>query len=46
MDRGSFRGQRGATAGKGELLAMGVEKRNAYIAESLEQADGFKCIPV
>jgi hypothetical protein len=46
MDRGIVRGQRGAADGKGELRALGVEKLNAYIAESLAQADGFKCLPV
>jgi hypothetical protein len=46
MDIGIFRGQRGAANGKGDLLAIGVEKLNAYIAERIEQSDGFKCIPV
>jgi hypothetical protein len=46
MDIGSFRGQRGAADGKGDLRAMGVEKLNAYIAERIAQSDGFKGIPV
>jgi hypothetical protein len=29
MDIGIFRGQRGAADGKGDLLAIGVEKLNA-----------------
>jgi len=29
MDIGIFRGQRGAADGKGDLLAIGIEKLNA-----------------
>jgi hypothetical protein len=46
MAIGIFRGQCGAANGKGDLLAIGVEKLNAYIAASIAQSDGFKCIPV
>ena len=46
MDIGIFLCQRGTADGKGDLLAIGVEKLNAYIAERIEQSDGFKCIPV
>jgi hypothetical protein len=46
MDRGIFLCQRGTAGGQGDLLAMGVEKCNAEIVKSIEQADGCKCIPV
>ena len=36
MDRGIFRSQRGAADGKGDLLAIGVEKFNAEIAKRNE----------
>jgi hypothetical protein len=46
MDIGIFRGQRSAADGKGDLLAMGIEKLNAEMAERIEHTDGLKCIPV
>jgi hypothetical protein len=46
MDIGIFLCQRGTADGKGDLLAIGVEKFNAEMAEGIEHTDGFKCIPV
>jgi hypothetical protein len=46
MDIGIFFCQRGTADGKGDLLAIGVEKFNAEMTKRIEQADGFKCIAV
>jgi hypothetical protein len=46
MDIGIFLCQRGTADGKRDLLAIGVEKFNAEMTKRIEQADGFKCIPV
>ena len=46
MARGIFLCQRGTADGQGELLAMGVEKFNAEMAQRGEQAAGCKCLPV